>query len=146
MFGKDGNHPKKDAMGKLSTQEIFRQSKELNAFGDDWERAHQIMFEALKTPNFRGLREGNTIGLYKIVSKTEAEAVFINADPPKQFFRNLKQLMLAIKAAGFTTITGETDDLQTIKAMQRINIYKVSFEHTGKHAIRKQTYRVTLNV
>jgi hypothetical protein len=146
VIGRDGNHPKKDAMGRLSTQEIFRQSRELNAYGDDWKRAHQIMFEALKTPNFRGLREGNTIGLYKIVSKTEAEAVFINADPPKQFFRNLKQLMLAMKTSGFTKITGETDDLPTIKAMQHANIYKVSFEHTGKHAIRKQTYKVELNV
>ena len=75
----------------------------------------------------------------------EARIFFVNADVPKNFFRNLKAFAQAMHTAGFESVYGFTDDVQTINFMQRLG-FKSQVEKTGLHDIHHQTYKVTLSV
>jgi hypothetical protein len=145
------SHPLKDAVGRMSTQAIFKNSKELNrnAGKDGWIKAYNQAATMLKTDKVRGMRHGNTLFIYKLGEPHTAQMFIVNADSPKHFFKNLEQFVLAMQQAGFTTVFGFTDDLSTIKIIQKLGLkhgYKTAIENTGAHEVRHQTYRVTVNV
>jgi hypothetical protein len=141
----------KDANGLMSTQEIFRNSKELNrhAKKDEWIEKYNIAYQLVSEQKLVIMRNGNTLFLYKIESPHVARMFIVNADSPKDFFRNLEQFVLAMQQAGFTKVFGLTDDLPTIKIIQKLGFkhkYKTSIEKTGKPTDENQSYEVTVNV
>ena len=144
-------YPYKDAMGRMSTQEIFKRSKELNRYAEEggWEKVYNKVYALTQTKEFRIMRNGNTLFLYKLMEPHTAYMFIINADSPKHFFKNLEQFVLAMQKAEFTKVYGLTDDLPTIKVIQKLGLkhnYKTAIEETGTHPIRHQTYKVTVNV
>lgn len=144
-------HPLKDASGRMSTQEIFRNSKELNRYldKDGWKKAYNQAAAMLQTDKVRAMRHGNTLFIYKLGEPHTAQMFIVNADSPKHFFKNLEQFVLAMKHAGFVKVFGLTDDLPTIKIIQKLGLkhgYNTAIEDTGAHAVRHQTYKVTVNV
>jgi hypothetical protein len=139
------SHPKKDAMGRMSEQEIFRHSSEIKKSGEDWKKMYVQVHKLLETDKVRAMRSGNTLFCYMIEKPKNARVFFINADTTKNFFRNLKDFAKAMHSAGFETVYGFTDDLQTIKFMQQLG-FKSKVDKTNLHAVHNQTYRVTLYV
>jgi hypothetical protein len=145
------SHPLKDANGQMSTQEIFRNSKELNrhAKKDEWIQKYNIVYQLVSKQKLVIMRNGNTLFLYKIEGPHAARMFIINADSPKQFFKNLEQFVLAMQQAGFTKVFGLTDDLPTVKIIQKLGFkhnYKTSIEKTGKSEDKNQSYEVTVSV
>jgi len=148
---KKHEHPLKDAMGRMSVEEIFKNSKELNrdAKEGDWKKAYEKAQALSQTKEFRVMRCGNSLFLYKIMGPSTAHMFIVNADSPKNFFKNLEQFVLAMKQANFKQVSGVTDDLPTVKIIQKLGIkhgYKTTIEETGLHAVQHQTYKVVVNV
>jgi len=140
------SHPKKDHIGRMSTQEIFRNSKELNRSGEDWKSAYAKAFHMLQTPKFRMMRSGDTLFLYEITKPSVAKMFIVNADSSKKFLRNLKEFAKAMHYSGFKTVFGYTDDIPTITAIQHLGYGKVTIEKNGLKSSKNQTYRVEVNV
>jgi hypothetical protein len=135
----------------MSTQEIFRNSKELNrhAKEDEWIEKYNLVFKLISAQKLVAMRNGNTIFLYSITAPHVAKMFIINADSPKDFFKNLEQFVLAMQQAGFTKVFGLTDDLPTVKIIQKLGLkhkYKTEIEKTGKPADKNQSYEVTVSV
>jgi hypothetical protein len=140
------SHPKEDHIGRMSTQEIFRNSKELNRSGEDWRIAYAKAFQVLQTPKFRMMRSGNTLFIYEITKPSVAKMFIVNADSPKKFLRNLKEFAKAMHHCGFKTVFGYTDDMPTVTAIQHLGHDKVKVEKSGLTSSKNQTYRVEVNV
>lgn len=133
----------------MSTQEIFKNSKEVNKHSDDWKKVYHDVHKVLQSDNVRCLRNGNSLFIYHIESPGVASVFFVNADPIKAFIRNTEEALKAIKAAGFKKIYGKTDDMPTIKALQSLATkygHQINIEETGLDASKNQTYKVTLDV
>lgn len=129
----------------MSAQEIFRNSKEISKHSHDWKEVYAEVQELLQTDKVRCIRSGNSLYIYEIQSPGVANVFFVNADPVRTFIRNTEEALKGIKAAGFKKITGVTDDMPTIRALQTVAEkygHTVSFESTGNAG----EYRATLNV
>jgi len=73
------------------------------------------MQSALKTPQFRIMRSGNTLLFYKIVTpKDTVEFDILTADSPKELLNSLKDLMEAMKKAGFKRGIAKTENTNLV--------------------------------
>ena len=129
----------------MSAQEIFKNSKEVSKYSNDWKEVYAQVQALLQTNKVRCIRSGNTFYIYEIKSPGVANMFFVNADPVRTFIRNTEEALKGIKVAGFKQITGQTDDMPTIQALQTVAQkygHKITFEQTGEDGI----YKVTLNV
>ena len=100
---------------RLSTQQIvkesLRRSGEEDQFGDIYGR----MQSALQSPQFRIMRSGNTLLFYKIVKpKDTVEFDIMTADSPRELPNSLKDLMEAMKKAGFKRGIAKTENTNLV--------------------------------
>ena len=77
---------------RLSTQEIVQESLRRTGEEDQFEDLYGRMQSALKTPQFRIMRSGNTLLFYKIVTpKDTVEFDILTADSPKELLNMIEQ-------------------------------------------------------
>ena len=88
-------HPKhgyhlEDGNGRMSTQEIIRKSLEAHDREDELDNMYKALTHMLSTPQYRMVREGNTLFLIHIIGKGECNMAIFNGDTPKKLLRNIK--------------------------------------------------------
>ena len=133
-------------MEQMTTQEIFEKCPEINRFGHDWKEAYAQVSNLLRsTKEFRMMRCGNSLFLIRISGDHQAEISMFNADPPTKFARNFRDFAKAMRAAGYTSATGVTDNLPTLKLIERFG-YPIQIENLGEDAEGITQYRGTVNV
>lgn len=133
-------------MAQMTTQEIFEKCPEINRFGHDWKEVYAQVSDLLRsTKEFRMMRSGNSLFLIRITGDHQAEISMFNADPPKKFARNFRDFAEALRAAGYTSATGVTDNLPTLKLVESFG-YPIKIENLGKDDNGITQYRGTVNV
>ena len=133
-------------MEQMTTQEIFEKCPEINRFGHDWKEAYAQVSNLLRsTKEFRMMRCGNSLFLIRISGDHQAEISMFNADPPTKFARNFRDFAKAMRSAGYTSATGVTDNLPTLKLIERFG-YPIQIENLGEDAEGITQYRGTVNV
>lgn len=130
---------------QMTTQEIFQKCPEINRFGHDWKEVYAMAAQALKTNEFRMMRNGNSLFLVRIVAPHQAEVSMFNADPVGKFARNFREFAKAMRLAGYTSVTGKTDNLPTLKMIEHFG-YPIQIENLGKDKNGITQYKGTVNV
>ena len=130
---------------QMTTQEIFQKCPEINRFGHDWKDLYVKVSSLLKTNTCRMMRCGNSLFIIFIKAQHEAEVAMFNADPPNKFARNFRDFAKAMKAAGYRSVSGKTDNLPTLKLIERFG-YPIKIENLGADEDGITQYRGTVNV
>lgn len=132
-------------MKELSTQDIIKKSDELKDVGRGWEEVYTAIYTSIANNTHRVLRTGNTLLWIKLLPNKSAQMYVFNADPPKQFLKNMKEFAKALDRVGFNKVFGETHNPQLIAMMQRLG-YPVDVETIGTDKQGRTVYRGTVNV
>ena len=130
---------------EMTTQEIFQKCPEINRFGHDWKKVYAQMASLLKTNTCRMMRSGNSLFIIFIKAPHQAEVAMFNADPPNKFARNFREFAKAMKLAGYTSVTGKTDNLPTLQLIERFG-YPIKIQNLGVDQDGITQYRGTVNV
>jgi hypothetical protein len=131
---------------EMTTQEIFQKCPEINRFGHDWKKAYSLVSSMIRNSDkARMMRSGNSLFLIMITGKHQAEVSMFNADPPIKFARNFKEFAEAMRLAGYTSVTGVTDNLPTLQLIERFG-YPIKIENLGPNGKGITQYRGTVNV
>lgn len=132
-------------MKQLSTQEIIKNSDELKDMDYKWEDVYVAVYTSIQNNTHRVLRNNNTLLWLKLLPNKSAQMYIFNADPPKQFLRNMKEFAKALDKGGFDTVFGETHNKQIIEMLKRLG-YPVDVEVVGQDDKGRTVYRGTVNV
>ena len=108
---------------RMSTQDIVRTSLERQGMGDQFEDIYGRLQSAVDTPNYRIMRSGNTLLFYQI-TKPKEEVMFdiITADTPQSLPSSLKEIMDAMKKAGFKRGMAMTENTNLVNIAQAAGI------------------------
>ena len=139
------NHPSKDHSGRMSPQNIFKNSEQIKEYGGDWKSLYELVFKLSKVGKVRVVRHGNTVFCLMLKEPKVAEMVIINADPVKQFIRNIREFAQFMEMAGYQKVTGVTDNVQTLKAIKNAG-YPMEITQEGVNEKGKPVYRGTVSV
>jgi hypothetical protein len=139
------DHKSKDASGRMSTQNIFKNSEQIKEYGGDWKSLYELVYKLSKVGKVRVVRHGNTIFCLMLKESNVAEMVIINADPVKQFIRNIREFAQFMEMAGYQKVTGVTDNVQTLNAIKNAG-YPMEIEQVGTNEKGKPVYRGTVSV
>ena len=129
----------------MTHQEIFQKCPEINRFGHDWKQLYAMVSQLLQTNKFRLMRSGNSLFLVQITAPHQAEVLMFNADPVGKFARNFREFAKAMHLAGYTSVAGVTDNLPTLKMIERFG-YPIQIENLGQDENGLTQYRGTVNV
>lgn len=108
---------------KMSTQDIVKTSLERQGQGDQFEDIYGRIQSAVNSPNYRIMRSGNTLLFYRI-TKPKEEVMFdvITADTPQALPSSLKEIMDAMKKAGFKRGMAMTENSNLVNIAQAAGI------------------------
>jgi hypothetical protein len=127
-------------MATMQPYEIIQHSDEVKDSGLDWKKVYALLYSSVESNQYRIMRAGNTLFLYKILGDHKAQMYVFNADSAKNYIENLKEFFKAMKVAGFTQIVAEVDDEKNIhllkKATQHIQVTPVGTNEEGKTIYR----------
>jgi hypothetical protein len=107
-------------MERMTSQDIVKNCDELKGSDQDWKQVYAQVATLLKTDKYRILRTNNTLFLIRIDSPGVAQMFIFNADPKHRLMGNLKEFLQAMQIAKYTTVYGETPNLQMLKMMERV--------------------------
>jgi DUF438 domain-containing protein len=139
------NHPSKDHANRMSNQNIFKNSEQIKEYGGDWKKLYELVYKLSKVGKVRVVRHGNTIFCLMLKEPKVAEMVIINADPAKQFIRNIREFAQFMDKAGYQKVTGVTDNVQTLNAIKNAG-YPMEIQQEGVNEKGKPVYRGTVSV
>ena len=127
-------HPKhgyhlEDGNGRMSTQEIIRKSLEAHDREDELDNMYKALTHMLSTPQYRMVREGNTLFLIHIIGKGECNMAIFNGDTPKKLLRNIKGFYDAMLAGGYHTLHTDSNLPHMVEALRNMGM---DVEVTGK--------------
>lgn len=132
-------------MKQMTSQEIVEHSDEVKESGYDWKKAYASIFASIQSNQYRVMRCGNTLFWYKLLPNKTAQMFIFNADDHKHFLRNTKEFIKAMKAAGFKTIFGDTENIQIINMLKKI-VNKTDIQDAGVDEKGRKLYRGVLHV
>jgi hypothetical protein len=139
------DHPSKDHANRMSNQNIFKNSEQIKEYGGDWKKLYELVYKLTKVGKVRVVRHGNTVFCLMLKEPKVAEMVIINADPVKQFIRNIRQFAQFMEKAGYQKVTGVTDNVQTLNAIKNAG-YPMDIQQEGTNEKGKPIYRGTVSV
>jgi hypothetical protein len=115
--------------GTMTTQEIVQHSAAKYYPDRDWRQVYTWCYKAIKSNEYRMLREHNTLFLFKINKpKKQAEHCFLfTADDTKTIVKAFKRGCHALKISGFQSIETDVLDPQIIR-LARLAKLKVENE------------------
>jgi hypothetical protein len=123
------NHPSKDSSGRMSVQNIVLESLRRHGKEKSFHKTYAALHHLLDKPEYRIMRQGNTLFFIHIIGKGECNFALIDADSPKNMLRNAQGFFEAMKKAGYKKGHGETKNPRLISAIQNMGI---PVQETGK--------------
>jgi len=108
---------------RLPPQEIVKIDLDRQGMADQFEDVYARLESALQTANYRMMRSGNTLLFYRITKpKEEVEFDIITADSPRALPESMKDIMEAMKKAGFKRGVAKTENPALVKMAQAAGI------------------------
>jgi len=128
-----------------STQDIIKESDEVQEMGMDWKRVYAAVALSIQNNTHRVMRSGDTLLWIKLLPQKTAQMYVFNADTQKNFLKNMKEFAKALDKSGFESVFGETHNMQIIEMMKRLG-YPVKVEQVGTDDQGRTIYRGTVDV
>lgn len=135
----------KDPYGRLTTQAIIERSEETKHWGKNWKEVYANLHKALETPEWRILRNGDTLFLIHILNKGIAQVHVFNADAPEKYLENFIEFAKAMEKAGYRKVFGIAEDMEAVNALKQIG-YPVQIADAGENRDGKKIYRATVEL
>ena len=111
-------HSSKDPSGRMSVQNIVKNSKEAKLINPDWKKTYAAISQLLETNEYRMFRTGDTLFLIQIVQPGECNLEIINADKEKNLHKNVVELIKALKKSNYKTVHMTTQNQDIISTIQ----------------------------
>jgi hypothetical protein len=132
--------------GRLTMQDIVKNSVEVKQSGADWKRFYAYIYSALQFQKYRLMRSNNTLFLYEITAPHELELIStFNAEKEhKTFLRNILAFGEAMEKAEFYRLTATGANIQTVTVLQ--SKYPVQYQEVGKNKDGAPFYKIEVDI
>lgn len=118
----------KRAVGKLTTQEIVEKSMAKSHPEEDWKKYYTVMYQALQTNEYRMMRHGDTLMLFKVTPPVANDVHIFSADDGEKLMEAFLGFAHAFKVSGYEEIRGilPAQNSVILRLMRRAN--KIGFD------------------
>lgn len=118
----------KRAIGKLTTQEIVEKSLAKSAPGEDWKKYYHVMYRELQGNQYRMMRHGDTLLLFKVTPPVANDVHIFSADDGERLMEAFLGFARGFKLAGYKEMRGRLPAQNSIllRLMRRAN--KIGFD------------------
>ena len=105
---------------RVSTEDIIRQDAERN--GENFDAVYQAIEQGIHRGDMRVFRYNNTLMVYRIHQKGEAEIHLYSVDQPPAMIDAFKNFYHAFKVCGFTKAYSVVENPQIIRLLKMARI------------------------
>jgi hypothetical protein len=131
----------KRAIGKLTTQEIVEKSMAKSAPEEDWKKYYTVMYQALKGNEYRMLRHGETLFLFKVTPPVANDVHIFSADDGERLTEAFLGFANALIVSGYKEMKGRLPRQNTVllRLMRRANKMGLIIEETPVYRFEGST-------
>ena len=122
----------KNKVKELDPYEIVERSVAKTGIKTDPLRTYAALLEMVKQPNYRILRNNNSLLLINNKGNQTADVMLFTADKQDRMVENIKQFLKALEVAGIVQVTTVVPNLKFIEILKKAKInYKVENRGVG---------------